>query len=445
MHSHTAKPLVSSLSGPLKGTLNVPSDKSMSHRAMLFGAIALGETVVSRLLESEDVMATAEAMGKMGAKIEKKGDVWHIHGVGVGGLLPPQSVLDFRNAGTGVRLTMGLVAGQNITASFDGDASLRKRPMGRVVEPLKAAGLDILESAEGLRLPMTIKGPDALLPIDYTLPVPSAQIKSALLLAGLNGPGLTVVREPIATRDHTERMLKAFGADITVEVDGAGTRVITLKGQKDLAAQTFSIPADPSSAAFATVAALITPGSEITLKDVMMNPTRTGLFTTLIEMGGDIRFENQRLVGGEDIADVVVKHSPLKGITVPADRAPSMIDEYPVLAVAAAFASGETRMIGLEELRVKESDRLQTVSDGLSANGVVHEIVGDDLIVTGGPVKGGGFVAPHLDHRIAMSFLVMGLQSQTPVTLDDGAVMNTSYPGFVADMLSLGGKIEEHQ
>jgi len=444
MHSAAPQPTSASRASSLKGTLQVPSDKSMSHRAMLFGAVAKGETVVTRLLESEDVLATAEAVGKLGAKVEKKGDTWHVSGVGVGGLLPPTSVLDFRNAGTGVRLTMGLVAGQAIEASFDGDGSLRKRPMGRVIEPLMAAGLEVLSSADGLRLPMTIKGPEALMPIDYTLPVPSAQIKSALLLAGLNGAGLTIIREPVPSRDHTERMLDAFAADITVETDADGARIITLRGQKELQAQNIEIPADPSSAAFATVAALIVPNSEVVLQGVMMNPTRTGLFTTLIEMGGNISFSNQRIAGGEEVADVTVRSSTLRGIDVPAERAPSMIDEYPVLAIAAAFATGQTRMQGLEELRVKESDRLQTVSDGLLANGIAHEIVGDDLIVTGAEnVQGGGFVATHLDHRIAMSFLVLGLRSDEPVSVDDRAVINTSYPSFIADMTRLGATFQD--
>lgn len=431
-------PVSARISGPLKGRLQVPADKSTSHRALLLGAVARGETVIDNLLESEDVLATAEAVSKLGAKVEKIGERWHVWGVGVGGLMSPDSVLDFKNAGTGVRLTMGLCAGQNITASFDGDGSLRKRPMGRALNPLIDMGLEIVSSEEGMRLPITLKGPKTPVPISYTLPVPSAQVKSAILLAALNAPGVSTIFEPTPTRDHTERMLKAFGADITVEEKDGG-RLMKLTGERELKGQHINVPADPSSAAFASVAALLVPNSEITLEAVMMNETRIGLFTTLIEMGGDITFSNTREEGGEKVADVTVRASNLKGVTVPSERAPSMIDEYPVLAVAAAFASGETRMLGLEELRVKESDRLKTVSEGLTANGIAHEIIGDDLIVKGGGnVKGGGFIATHLDHRIGMSFLVMSLMSENPVTIDDKNVMNTSYPRFLDDMANLG-------
>ena len=436
-----AQPIAAHASHGLKGTIRVPADKSISHRSLLLGAVARGETIIDNLLESEDVLATAEAVAKLGARVEKRGESWHVSGLGIGGLMTPASILDFRNAGTGVRLTMGLCAGQDIEVSFDGDASLRKRPMARALEPLRRMGLQIVAAEEGMRLPITIRGPRTLMPMEYTLPVPSAQVKSAILLAALNTPGMTIIHEPVATRDHTERMLKAFGADIDVE-DHASGRTIRLEGGRELHAQNIDVPSDPSSAAFATVAALITPDSEVVMEGVMMNETRTGLFITLMEMGADISFSNHRIAGGEEVADVTVRTSRLKGVTVPSARAPSMIDEYPVLAVAAAYAEGETRMLGLEELRVKESDRLQTVSDGLRANGVDHQIIGDDLIVRGGKVRGGGFIRTHLDHRIGMSFLVMGLQSLEPVTIDDKDVMNTSYPAFLADMRQLGARLE---
>ncbi|WP_417671576.1 3-phosphoshikimate 1-carboxyvinyltransferase [Roseibium sp.] len=442
-HGSSPTPLTTSTSSALTGTIRVPGDKSISHRALMFGALAVGRTTVSGLLESEDVLATAAAMRAVGAKIEKQSDgSYVIDGVGLGSLLEPEGVIDFGNAGTGVRLTMGIFGTHDIAATFVGDASLSKRPMGRVLDPLRDMGTNVIARA-GDRLPASIRGAKQPLPLTYRVPMPSAQVKSAVLLAGLNCPGETTVIEPIATRDHTEKMLAGFGADINVSVNEAGERVIKLQGQPELKPQDIDVPSDPSSAAFPMVAALIVPGSDITIENVMLNEHRTGLFTTLIEMGGNIEYLNKRSAGGEEVADIRVRHSQLKGITVPAKRAPSMIDEYPVLAVAAAFAEGDTFMPGLDELRVKESDRLAAVARGLEANGIPCVETEDTLTVTGGANNiGGGTVVTHLDHRIAMSFLVLGMAAHKPVTVDDGAVIATSFPSFTPLFADMGATIQ---
>jgi 3-phosphoshikimate 1-carboxyvinyltransferase len=435
-----AQPLTSRRAGPLNGRIRPPGDKSISHRAFIFGLLCRGETMVQGLLEGDDVMRTGAACRALGARIERLGEGrWTIRGVGVGSLLQPLDVLDFGNAGTGSRLMMGVVGGHAITATFDGDASLRSRPMRRILDPLSLMGARVLSQADGGRCPIVLKGADVPAPIVYRTPVASAQIKSAVLLAGLNAPGATTVIEAEASRDHTEKMLAHFGAEIQLVVEGEGRR-ITLQGRPELRPNPVVVPADPSSAAFPIVAALITPGSEITIEGMMMNPLRTGLLTTLLEMGARIDVLDQRLEGGEQVADLRVRASDLSGIDVPASRAPSMIDEYPILAVAAAFARGETRMNGLRELRVKESDRLEAVAAGLGAGGVAHEIVGDDLIVRGGAVRGGGEVATHLDHRIAMSFLIMGLASERAMAIDDSAMIATSFPAFRRDMTRLGAQ-----
>ncbi len=433
-------PLSAHRSAALTGVVRVPGDKSISHRAMIFGLLTVGETHVEGLLEGADVLATAAACRKLGATIERLGEgSWRIHGVGVGGLLSPASALDFGNAGTGSRLMMGVVAGHGVTATFDGDASLRKRPMMRVLTPLLKMGAEIVTAAEGNRLPLTLRGAADPVPIVYETPVASAQVKSAVLLAGINAPGETTMIEAEATRDHTERMLRHFGAEVAVMPQGDHGRRIVLRGRPELKPRPVIVPGDPSSAAFPLVAALIVPGSDVLIEAVMMNPLRTGLIATLREMGADIAELGRRVEGGEDVADLRVRHSALKGVEVPAERAPSMIDEYPVLAVAAAFAEGETRMRGLGELRVKESDRLAAVAAGLSANGVVHHIEDDDLIVTGSQAApGGGEVATQMDHRIATAFLVMGLASRARVRVDDTAFIATSFPTFIPMMRSLG-------
>ena len=442
-HAGSPRPLTSHRSEPLSGRVTLPGDKSVSHRAMIFGLLSVGETHVTGLLEGDDVLRTAEACRALGARIERLGDgEWLVQGVGIGGLRSPEGVLDFGNAGTGSRLMMGVVGGHDITATFDGDASLRKRPMRRILDPLEQMGVTVVTQAEGGRCPITIRGTATPLPITYRTPVASAQIKSAVLLAALNAPGRTTVIETEATRDHTEKMLTYFGATVQVTAEGHDGRRIELEGRPELKPRPIIVPRDPSSAAFPLVAALIVPGSDVLIEGVMMNPLRTGLLTTLLEMGADIAILNPRYEGGEDVADLRVKASALQGVDVPAPRAPSMIDEYPVLAVAASFARGETRMRGLSELRVKESDRLQAVADGLAANGVRHAIEGDDLIVEGGAgaVAGGGTVATHLDHRIAMSFLVMGLAADRPVTVDDERMIATSFPSFTALMRGLGAQ-----
>jgi 3-phosphoshikimate 1-carboxyvinyltransferase len=434
-----AQPLSLTAQGPLKGTVTVPGDKSISHRALMFGALAVGETVIDGLLEGEDVLATAAALTAMGADIAKQGDRWRVHGVGVGSLLQPQAALDMGNSGTSSRLLMGLVASHPITATFIGDASLSRRPMGRVIEPLSLMGAGFTASPGG-RLPLTMTGLCPAVPLTYTLPVASAQVKSAVLLAGLNTPGETCVIEPIATRDHSERMLAGFGADLTVEQTAEG-RVIRLRGEATLRPQAITVPGDPSSAAFPLVAALIVPGSEVTITNVGLNPTRAGLIHVLQAMGADIALGQQRTVGGEPVADLIVRHGPLTGIEVPAEIAPSMIDEYPILFVAAAFAAGRTTMRGLEELRVKESDRIAVMAKGLAACGITCEELPDGLIVHGSggePVAGGATIAASLDHRIAMSFAVLGLNSRAPVIVDDARPVATSFPGFVAMLEMLG-------
>src|SRR5262250_1842353 len=425
-------PLTARRAGALKGRVRVPGDKSISNRALIFGALAVGATRISGLLEGEDVLNTGKAMAALGASVERTGvGEWRVHGVGVGGFREPAGALDFGNSATGCRLVMGAVAGCPITATFDGDASLRKRPMRRILDPVALIGTRTLAEADGGRLPVTLAGARDPIPIVYRTPVASAQIKSAVLLAGLAAPGATTVIESEASRDHTERMLGHFGAEVATAPEGAHGRRITLTGQPELVPAPVVVPADPSSAAFPMVAALIVPGSEVTLTDVMTNPLRTGLITTLREMGADIETVNVRGDVGEELADFRVRASALRGVDVPPERAPSMIDEYPILAVAAAFAEGTTRMRGLKELRVKESDRLAAVADGLRANGVAFEIEGDDLIVHGkGRAPGGGQVATHMDHRIAMAFLVMGLASDKPVGVDDTSFIATSFPTF---------------
>jgi 3-phosphoshikimate 1-carboxyvinyltransferase len=435
-------PLEARASGPLTGKARVPGDKSISHRALILGALAVGETRISGLLEGEDVLNTARSMRAMGATVERTGDfAWLVRGVGVAGFAAPVNPLDFGNSGTGCRLVMGAVAGCPITAVFDGDASLRTRPMRRVLDPLELMGAKVSASEAGGRLPLTLHGAREPVPILYRTPVASAQIKSAVLLAGLAAPGVTTVIEQEASRDHTELMLKHFGADITSEPEGSHGRKIALAGQPELHGATVVVPADPSSAAFPIVAALVVEGSDIVLPDVMTNPLRTGLLTTLRDMGASIEETEVRGDAGEPMAQLRVRASKLRGVEVPPERAPSMIDEYLVLAVAASFAEGTTIMRGLQELRVKESDRLEATAAMLRVNGVKVEISGDDLIVEGrGHVPGGGLVATHMDHRIAMSALVMGLAADQPVTVDDTTFIATSFPDFIPMMRSLGAE-----
>ena len=435
-------PLTSGTAGALNGRVRVPGDKSMSHRALILGSLAIGRSHVRGLLEGDDVLRTAAAMRALGATLARGADAtWSIDGVGIGGLAEPEEILDLGNSGTGARLLMGLVAAHDITAFFTGDASLRRRPMGRVAEPLSRMGARIV-TREGGRLPLAVIGAAAPLPIEYCLPVPSAQVKSAVLLAGLGAPGATTVIEPLATRDHSERMLRHFGAAVTVTAEGDGRR-ITLQGQPELRAADFTVPGDPSSAAFPMVAALLMPGSQVVIEGVGVNPLRTGLFDTLREMGADLAFANERIEGGEPIADIAVRHTRLRGVEVPAERAPRMIDEYPILAVAAAFARGRTVMHGLAELRVKESDRLGAIARGLEACGVKLAVSGDTLSVDGAdaPPAGGAAIATRLDHRIAMAFLVLGMAARQPTRIDDSETIGTSFPGFVALMNGLGAKI----
>jgi 3-phosphoshikimate 1-carboxyvinyltransferase len=423
--------------------VRVPGDKSISHRALILSAMTVGKTQITGLLEGEDVINTAKVMRALGAAVERTGEgAWSVRGVGVAGFAQPERPLDFGNSGTGCRLVMGAVAGCPVTAVFDGDASLRKRPMKRVLDPLTQIGARVIDVAEGERLPLTLQGARDPIPIEYAPPVASAQLKSAVLLAGLAAPGETIVIEKEATRDHTEKMLTHFGAQVRVEALGEHGRKITLTGRPELAPAPLQVPADPSSAAFPLAAALIVPGSDIVIEGVMMNPLRTGLFLTLREMGASIEPLSAKNDGGEEVADLRVKASSLRGVDVPAARAPSMIDEYPILAVLAAFAEGTTRMRGLAELRVKESDRLAATADMLRVNGVAVEIEGDDLIVHGkGRVPGGGVVATHMDHRLAMSALVMGLTSEKPVSVDDAAFIATSFPGFVELMRGIGADL----
>jgi 3-phosphoshikimate 1-carboxyvinyltransferase len=441
-HSAHPTPLESRSSGPLTGKVRVPGDKSISHRALILGALSVGETRISGLLEGEDVLNTAKSMQALGARVERSGPfAWSVRGVGVAGFAQPASPLDFGNSGTGCRLVMGAVAGCPISAVFDGDASLRSRPMRRILDPLELMGAKAGDTREGGRLPLTLHGARNPVPILYRTPVASAQIKSAVLLAGLAAPGVTTVIEQEASRDHTELMLKHFGAQIVSTVEGSHGRKIALTGQPELHGADVVVPADPSSAAFPVVAALIVEGSDIVFSDVMTNPLRTGLFTTLREMGAHIEESEVRGDAGEPMATLRVRASKLRGVVVPPERAPSMIDEYLVLAVAAAFAEGTTIMRGLQELRVKESDRLEATADMLRVNGVKVEVAGDDLIVEGrGHVPGGGLVATHMDHRIAMSALVMGLAADKPVKVDDTAFIATSFPDFIPMMRSLGAE-----
>lgn len=445
MSAHgTPIPMTSAPCGPLTGQADVPGDKSVSHRSLILGAMAVGETRISGLLEGEDVLDTARAMRAFGAEVvDEGGGNWTVHGVGVGGFGEPENVIDCGNSGTGVRLIMGAMATTPITATFTGDASLNKRPMARVTDPLALFGAQAVGRSGG-RLPMTLVGARAPVPVEYRVPVPSAQVKSAVLLAGLNAPGKTVVIEREATRDHTERMLQGFGADITVEDTDEGRR-ITLRGQPELKPQTIVVPRDPSSAAFPVCAALIVPGSDVLVPGIGLNPTRAGLYTTLREMGADLSYENERIEGGEPVADLRARYSPdMVGIEVPPDRAASMIDEYPVLSVVAASARGMTMMRGVRELRVKESDRIDAMATGLRANGVTVEDGEDWWSVTGqgpGSVPGGAVCESHLDHRIAMSFLILGMAARAPVSVDDGSPIATSFPIFEALMASLGATI----
>lgn len=433
-------PRAFSASAPLKGKIAILGDKSISHRALMLSALAVGTSRVTGLLEGHDVLATAAAMRAMGASIERTGDgEWVIDGVGVGGLLQPREALEMGNSGTSTRLLMGLVASHPITVTFTGDASLSSRPMGRVIDPLSQMGADISASPGG-RLPLMVRGLAPAIPLAYRLPMASAQVKSAVLLAGLNTPGITEVIEPIPTRDHSERMLKGFGADLNVETDGDGTRRIRIRGEAELRPQTIAVPGDPSSAAFFIVAALIVPGSDVVIANVGLNPTRAGLVEVLQAMGGDIELLDPREVGGEPVADLHVRHSALKGIEVDPAIAPSMIDEYPILFVAAALAEGRTVTTGLDELRVKESDRLAVMAAGLTAIGAQVEESADGLAIdgTGGdPLPGGATIAGHLDHRICMSFAVAGLVGKAPVTIDDMGPVATSFPNFEALLESL--------
>ena len=439
MHS-LARPLVVRRPGAgLRGSVRVPGDKSISHRALMFAGLAEGETRITGLLDGEDVLRTASAMRALGAEVAREADgSWRVVGRGIGRLLEPEDVLDMGNSGTAARLLAGILASHPINAVMTGDASLRGRPMNRVIEPLGGTGA-VFTARAGGRLPLCIAGVAEPRPISWRLQVASAQVKSAILLAGLNARGETVVEEPVPTRDHSENMLRHFGAAVSVEADGAG-RVIRLAGRPRLLARDVAVPSDPSSAAFPLVAALLVPGSAVTVEAVGLNPLRTGLFATLQEMGGLLDIVNRRAEGGEPVGDLVVQAGALRGVEVPAERAPSMIDEYPVLAVAAAFAAGETRMRGLSELRVKESDRLAATLSLLAANGVPARIEGDDLIVagTGRPPAGGGRVETRMDHRLAMSAVVLGLAAERPVTVDDTAFIETSFPGFVALMNRLG-------
>ena len=430
---------------PLAGRVRVPGDKSISHRALMLSALAVGQSTIDGLLEGEDVLATAAALRAMGATILRGEDSrWTVHGVGVGGLLQPQGALDMGNSGTSTRLLMGLVTSHAITATFIGDASLSGRPMGRVIDPLAQMGADISASPGG-RLPLMLRGLVPAVPLAYRLPVASAQVKSAILLAGLNTPGITRVIEPVPTRDHSERMLAGFGATVEIGQDDDGARIISIHGEAELRPQTIDVPGDPSSAAFLAVAALLVPGSDIRIENVGINPTRAGLFAMLRQMGADLTYENVRTVGGEPVADLHVRASALAGIEVPPEIAPSMIDEYPILFVAAALAAGRTTLRGLEELRVKESDRIAVMAEGLRAIGARVEELPDGMIVDGrdgDPFPGGATVATKLDHRIAMSFAIAGLVARAPIVIDDIAPIATSFPTFPALLESLGARLD---
>lgn len=450
MAHDSVQPATARPGAPLKGETGVPGDKSISHRALMFGGLAVGETRVRGLLEGEDVLRTAAAMRQMGADIVKEADgTWRARGRGLGALVEPADVLDLGNAGTGARLLMGLVASHPIFAVFTGDASLRRRPMGRVTAPLARMGARFEHRGQAenkVLLPLAVIGARDPLPIEYALPVASAQVKSAVLLAGLNAPGKTTTVEKERTRDHTERMLRHFGAEVVVETKDGLTRA-TVTGRPELRARDVVVPGDPSSAAFPLVAGLIVPGSEVTVRGVGLNPLRTGLFQTLREMGATLDLANRRDQAGEEVGDLCARFSNLKGVEVPAARAPSMIDEYPILAVAASCAAGRTVMRGLHELRVKESDRLSAIARGLAACGVRATIDGDDLIVDGcggpppGQKPGDAPIAANLDHRIAMSFLVMGLAARSAVTVDDAATIATSFPDFLPLIGRLGGQV----
>ena len=436
-------PLVSSAAAPLKGTCDVPGDKSISHRALMLGALAVGETRIRGLLESADVAATAVALRALGVTVEPEEDgSWCVHGAGVGGLAEPDGPLDLGNSGTAVRLFAGICASHAFTTFMTGDRSLRSRPMGRVIEPLERMGARF-EARSGGRLPLAVIGACDPMPIDYRLPVPSAQVKSAVLLAGLNAPGKTRVVETAPTRDHTERMLRRFGAQVDIEAEGEGGSAVTVAGYPELGPCALTVPGDPSAAAFPLAAALIVPGSDLTIRNVGVNPGRIGLIETLREMGASIETGPVSEQGGEPVADIAVRAGSLRGVEVPAERAPGMIDEYPILSVIAACADGTTRLNGLAELRVKESDRLEATAAGLRAAGadVSEREDGLDIVGHGGPPPGGGPVATHMDHRIAMAFLVLGMASGKPMTIDDGSMIGTSYPGFVADMNRLGASI----
>jgi 3-phosphoshikimate 1-carboxyvinyltransferase len=422
---------------PLTGEITVPGDKSISHRALMFGALAMGQTRITGLLEGEDVLRTAAAMRALGATISRDGADWLVTGRGIGGLTAPEDVLDMGNSGTAARLLCGILASHDLFAVMTGDASLRRRPMARVITPLRACGADF-SARPGDRLPLSIQGARDALPITYRLPVASAQVKSAILLAGLNARGITEVEEPEPTRDHSENMLRHFGAEVSVTPQGAG-RIIRLTGQPELRAADIAVPGDPSSAAFPLVAALLVPGSHVTIRAVGLNPLRTGLFATLREMGGALTITNERTEGGEPIGDITVSYQELTAVDVPPERAPSMIDEYPILAVACAAARGISILRGLHELRVKESDRLAATAAMLHAAGIRAEIAGDDLRIHGaGTPAGGGLVATHMDHRLAMSALVLGQITQAPMNIDDASFIDTSFPGFVPLMQGLG-------
>ncbi len=437
MHTAPSKPLTASRSGPLVGRIRVPGDKSISHRALILGALATGTTRITGLLEAEDVVNTAKAVTALGAPAVRLGPVWEVKGRGVGGLIEPSGDLDFGNSGTGSRLMMGVIAGNDVTVRMIGDASLSGRPMRRVLTPLRQMGLSVEDDRE--TLPLRLTGTSGLVPIEYQTPVPSAQVKSAILLAGLAAAGETTVIEREATRDHTERMFRYFGAQVRTAVRD-GMTAITVEGQSELEGRDVIVPSDPSSAAFLVAAAAIIPGSEVVIEGVLINPTRTGFYTTLVEMGADVAFLDERQSGGENIADIRVRHRRLTGVRVPAQRAPTMIDEYPILSVVAAFADGETRMDGLAELKVKESDRLAATAAGLIANGIDAKVDGDSLIVAGSSApRGGGLVVTHMDHRIAMAFLVLGLATDRPVTIDDVSFVATSFPEFRGLVEGLGG------
>lgn len=445
VHSAARRPLAARAAGPLRGLARVPGDKSISHRALILGALAVGETRISGLLEAEDVLNTAEAVRAFGAAAVRVGaGAWHVHGVGVGGLAEPSAALDFGNSGTGARLVMGMMATTPIAAMFTGDASLRRRPMGRVLEPLALFGAEATAREGGL-MPLVLRGARDPMPVEHRIGVASAQVKSALLLAALNAPGRSRISQSVLTRDHTEKMLAAFGADIAVEPLSGGGEAVTVMGEAELRPAQVDVPRDPSSAAFPLMAALLVRGSEVSLPSILLNPRRIGLLYALREMGAKVEVTNRRQSGGEEIGDLTVHASALKGIEVPPELAPPMIDEYPILAIAAAFAEGKTAMRGIEELRVKESDRLAAMAAGLKAIGVTVEELPDGLVVEGrgGDVPGGATVATHMDHRIAMSFLVAGLAARAPIAVDDASMIATSFPEFEHLMQGLGAQFEE--